>query len=87
MRLGSAYSKNLVFSHVVKGIKSEITAKFSALRRLRFQDTKRIVTRNAPENVSELSRNGLQDRRNSSRFRKVFGNLRMPSKMFGHLRL
>ena len=36
-----AYSVKLIFSHVVKGIK--ITAKFRASRRLRFEDTKRIM--------------------------------------------
>ena len=34
---------------MVQGIKIKITAKFRASRRLRFEDTKRIVTRNAPE--------------------------------------
>ena len=40
-----AYSVKLVFSYVVKGIKTKITAKFRASRRLRFEDTKRIMSR------------------------------------------
>ena len=42
LKLRPAYSVKLVFSYVVKGIKIKITAKFSASRRLRFEDTKRI---------------------------------------------
>ena len=34
----------LVFSYVVKGIKIKITAKFRASIRLRFEDTKRIMS-------------------------------------------
>ena len=41
--LRPAYSAKLVFSYVVKGIKIKITAKFRASRRLRFEDTKRIM--------------------------------------------
>ena len=41
-KLRSAYSVKLVFSYVVKGIK--ITAKFGVSRRLRFEDTKRIMS-------------------------------------------
>ena len=44
-----------------KGIKIKVTAKFRASRRLRFEDRKRIVTRNAPEKSSGLSRNGHQE--------------------------
>ena len=43
--LRSAYSVRLVFSYVVKGIKIIITAKFRAWRHLRFEDTKRIMSR------------------------------------------
>ena len=39
-----AYSVKLVFSHVVKGIKSKTTAKFCASRRLRFEDANRIMS-------------------------------------------
>ena len=42
VKLRPAYSVKLVFSYVVKGIK--ITAKFRASRRLRFEDTKRIMS-------------------------------------------
>ena len=42
--LRSAYSVKLIFSYVVKGIKIKITAKFHASRRLRYEDTKRIVS-------------------------------------------
>ena len=38
-----AYSVKLVFSYVVRGMKIKITAKFRASRRLRFEDTKRIL--------------------------------------------
>ena len=44
VKLRPAYSVKLVFSYVVKGIKVKITAKFRASRRLRFVDTKRIVS-------------------------------------------
>ena len=46
VKLRPAYSVKLVFSYVVRGIKIKITAKFRASRRLRFEDTKRIM---APE--------------------------------------
>ena len=39
-----AYSVKLVFSYVVKVIKIKINAKFQALRRLRFEDTKRTMS-------------------------------------------
>ena len=51
VKLRPAYSVKLVFLHVVKGITIKITAKFCASRRIRFEDTKRIVTRNAPRKV------------------------------------
>ena len=44
VKLRPAFSVKLVFSYVVKGIKIKITAKFRASRRLRFEDTKRIVS-------------------------------------------
>ena len=44
VKLRPAYSVKLVFSYIVKGIKIKITAKFRASRRLRFGDTKRIVS-------------------------------------------
>ena len=44
VKLRPAYSVKLIFSHVVKGIKIKIKAKFRALRRLRFEDTKRIMS-------------------------------------------
>ena len=43
-----------------KGIKIRVTAKFRASRRLRFEDTKRIVTRNAPEKSSRLRETGAR---------------------------
>ena len=43
LKLRPAYSVKLVFSFVVKGIKIKVTAKFRASRRLRFEDTKRIM--------------------------------------------
>ena len=44
VKVRPAYSVKLVFSYVVKGIKTKITAKFRASRRLRFEDTKRIMS-------------------------------------------
>ena len=44
VKLRPAYSVKLVFSYVVKGIKVKITAKFRASKRLRFEDTKRIMS-------------------------------------------
>ena len=44
VKLRSAYSVKLVFSYVVKGIKIKITAEFRASSRLRFEDTKRIMS-------------------------------------------
>ena len=44
LKLRPAYSVKVVFSYVVKGIKIKITAKFRASRRLRFEDTKRIIS-------------------------------------------
>ena len=44
VKVRPAYSVKLVFSHVVKGIKIKIIAKFRASRRLRFEDTKRIMS-------------------------------------------
>ena len=44
IKLWLAFSVKLVFSYVVKGIKIKITAMFRASRRLRFEDTKRIVS-------------------------------------------
>ena len=46
VKLRLAYCVKLVFLYVVKGLKIKITAKFRASRRLRFEDTKRIM---APE--------------------------------------
>ena len=44
VKLRAANSVKLVFSYLVKGIKIKITAKFRASRRLRFEDTKRIIS-------------------------------------------
>ena len=44
VELRPAYSIKLVFSYVVKGIEIKVTAKFRASRRLRFEDTKRIMS-------------------------------------------
>ena len=43
VKLRPAYSVKLVFSYVVKGIKIKITAKFLASRRLRVEDTKKMM--------------------------------------------
>ena len=44
VKLRLAYSVKLLFSYVAKGIKMKITAKFRASRRLRFADTKRMMS-------------------------------------------
>ena len=44
LKLRLAHSVKLVFSYVVKGRKIKITAKFRALRRLRFENTKRTMS-------------------------------------------
>ena len=44
VKLRPAYSVKLIFSLVVKWIKIKITAKFRASRRLRFEDTKRVMS-------------------------------------------
>ena len=44
VKLRPAYSAKLVFKYVVRGIKIIITAKFRASGRLRFEDTKRIIS-------------------------------------------
>ena len=44
VKLRPAYSVKLVFLYVVKGIKIKITAKFRASRRLRLEDTKKIMS-------------------------------------------
>ena len=43
VKLQPTSSGKPVFSYVVKGIKIKINAKFRASRRLRFEDTKRIM--------------------------------------------
>ena len=44
-----AYSIKLVFSHVVRGTKTKITAKFCALRRPRFEDTRKLSPEMRPK--------------------------------------
>ena len=44
VKVRPAYSVKLVFSYVVTGIKIKITAMFPTSRRLRFGDTKRIMS-------------------------------------------
>jgi len=70
VKLRPAYSVKLVYSNIVKGIKIKITAKFHASRRLRFEDTKKTVTRNAPEKLRDFQETGPcigQERRKSLR--------------------
>ena len=64
VQLRPAYSVKLVFSYVVKGIKIKITAKFRASRRLRFEDTERIVTRNTPEKFRDFRETGCKMSKN-----------------------
>ena len=44
VKLPPTYSVTLGFSYVVKRMKIKITLKFRASRRLRFEDTKRIMS-------------------------------------------
>ena len=44
VKLRPAYSLKLVFLHIVKGMKIRITATYLNSRRLRFEDTKRIMS-------------------------------------------
>ena len=44
VKLRPAYSAKLVFWYDVKGIKNKIMAKFCASRRLRFEDTERLMS-------------------------------------------
>ena len=60
VKLRPAYSVKLIFSHVVKGIKIKITAKFRASRSLRFEDTKRICHPKYTRKFPGLSRNRPQ---------------------------
>ena len=55
VKLRSAYSVKLVFSYVVKGWKVKITVKFRASRRLRLEDTKRIMS---PEKFRDFRETG-----------------------------
>ena len=55
LKLLLAYSWKLALSYVVKGIKIKITAKFLASERLRFEDTKRIMS---PENGPKATFDG-----------------------------
>ena len=57
VKLRPAYFVKLVFSYVVKGIKIKITAKFRASRRLRFEDTKRIMS---PEKFRDFRETGAR---------------------------
>ena len=44
IKLRTAYSVKLVFSYVIKGTQIKVAAKFRAARRLRIEDTKRIMS-------------------------------------------
>ena len=72
VKLRPAYSVKLVFSYDVKGIKIKITAKFRASRRLRFEDTKRIM---APE-IRPKSSGTFEKLAPGARFSRVPKNFR-----------
>ena len=55
LKLRPACSVKLVFAHDVMGRKIKITAKFRVLERLRFQDTKRIMS---PEKFRDFRETG-----------------------------
>ena len=57
VKLRPAYSLNLVFLYVVKGIKIKITATFLTSRRLRFED-RELCHPKCARKVSGLSKNG-----------------------------
>ena len=59
-----AYSVKLVFSYVVKGIKIKTTVKFRAPRRLRFEDTKRIMSpKMLPKNFGTFEKRATQTKK------------------------
>ena len=57
VKVRPAYSVKLVFSYVVKGIKTKITAKFRASRRLRFEIQRELCHPKYARKVSGLLRN------------------------------
>ena len=67
LKLRLAHSVKLVFSYVVKGRKIKITAKFRALRGLRFENTKRTMS---PE-MRPKSFGTFEKRAPGARFSKV----------------
>ena len=70
VKVRPAYYVKLIFSYVAKGIETKITAKFRASRRLRFEDTKRIMS--------------LEIRPKSSRTFEISANQRsLPGKCIG----
>ena len=50
VKLRTAYSVKLVFSYVIRGTQIKVAVKFRAARRLRFEDTKRIMSPQMPPN-------------------------------------
>ena len=67
VKLQPANSVKLGFSYVVKGIKSKITAKFLASRRLHFEYTKRIMsTEMRPKSFGTFEKQGPRTRTTSS---------------------
>ena len=61
VKFGLVYSVKLVFSYVVKGIKIKITAKFRVSRRLRCEDTKRLMSSKMRPRSFGTFENGPQD--------------------------
>ena len=89
VKLRSANSVKPFFSHFAKGIKIKINAKFRASRRLRFEDTKRIMSREIrPKSFGTFEKRapGLQTQPRSHvmHFSRWAFCLRVRDSMFSH---
>ena len=72
VKLRPAYSVKLVFSYVVKGITIKITAKFRASRRLRFEDTERIMSPEMPPKKFGTFEKWVPEQKSSSESYNLF---------------
>ena len=82
VKVRPAYSVKLVFSYVVKGIKTKITAKFRASRRFRFEDTKRIMPPEIrPKSFGTFEKQAPGHQRFFSRAAGIFGVDQRPTQL------
>ena len=73
VKLRPAYSVRLIFSYVLKGIKVKITAKSAALRRLRFEDTKKIMSPGlSPKRFGTFEKRGMVSANQHKYYRNVW---------------